>query len=78
METWFEIFIDKGGEHGTETIETADTIQEAENKLIKLKKTTEFPVYIDKWEMNDGSPCRIDMTEEEGSIIEIAKLGGLR
>lgn len=53
--TWFEVFgfVDNVEDNGTETKETFDTLEEAEDYV--NKHNTE-DLYIDHWEMNeDGS-----------------------
>ncbi len=51
--TWFEIFwfIDNEFINGTETIETFDTLEEAETYVEKNKQRGEL--YIDEWESNE-------------------------
>jgi len=57
---WYEVFIDKGKKHGTETLKTFDDLVQA----LVYKYT--FPhiecIHIDKWE-NTDSPRIIEKIE---------------
>lgn len=54
---WFEVF-EENCDEGTETVETFDTLEEADQYL---SDNCTRDLYIDKWEFIDGENVKVDM-----------------
>jgi hypothetical protein len=53
-EIWYEVFVDRGDEEGTQTLQSCNTLEEARQiKADILKAGIYIKVYIDKWTMKD-------------------------
>jgi hypothetical protein len=59
--TWFEVFIDRGEEEGTETIETMDTEEAAVQFAEAYQQASpHLSIHVDKWELDEnGTPMPV-------------------